>query len=54
MPLLNGKRLTDRNMREAFRMLYRSDAATQESLRIQAEYRRELLRQVVAKRKEQA
>ena len=53
MPLINGKRLTDRRMRDAYRMVYASDTLTQEGMRIQSEYRRALLREV-AKRKEQA
>ena len=52
--LIKGRRLTNRDMREAYRMVYQSDALTQEALRIQSEYRRELLRQVLAKRKGQA
>lgn len=47
MPLITGKRLTDRYMREAYRAVYGSDLLTREGLRQQSDYRRALLRQVV-------
>lgn len=44
--MLHKVRLSDRDLRDATAMVYRSDSNTQEFLRIQAQYRRELLRRV--------
>lgn len=48
--LITGRPYSNRDRREAFRMAYRSDAQTQEAMRIQSEYRRALLREVSARR----
>lgn len=51
--LITSRPYLNRDMRDAYRMVYRSDTLTQEGMRIQSEYRRALLREV-AKRKDQA
>ena len=48
--MLHKVRLSDRDLRDATAMVYRSDSNTQEFLRIQAQYRRELLRRVSDRR----
>jgi len=51
--LITSRPYTNRAMRDAYRMVYRSDAQTQDAMRIQSEYRRALVREVI-KRKDQA
>ena len=51
--LITSRPYLNRDMRDAYRMVYRSDAQTQDAMRIQSEYRRALVREIV-KRKEQA
>ena len=48
--MLHKVRLSDRDLRDATAMVYRSDSNTQEFLRVQAQYRRELLRRVSDRR----